>query len=104
MNIVKLRQEISQIIQDEVKTENVMEAVLKYKKEEEEERKEKIVNGIRAAQDKGIVFGRPRKKIPAQFEVVYEIYVSHRLSSRSAAKMLNVAQSTFLKWCSEHVN
>lgn len=102
MNIEKLQQEVHDIIQDDEKAQLVIKAVLKNKKEEEEKRKEKIVNGIRAAQNKGIVFGRPKKKIPAQFDVIYEMYENHRISSRSAAKMLGVAQSTFLKWCNEY--
>lgn len=102
MNVEKLRQEVYQIVQDDVKTEHVMNVVLESKKEEEEKRKEKILNGIKAAQNKGVVFGRPKKKVPPQFDVIYEMYMNHRISSRAAAKMLGVAQSTFLKWCNGH--
>ena len=102
MNIDKLHQEIYDIVQDDTKTALVVKLVIKNKKEEEAKRKQKIINGIKAAQDKGVVFGRPKKKIPEQFDIIYEMYEKHRVSSRAAARMLGVAQSTFLKWCNEH--
>ena len=98
MNAQKLTWEINCIIQDEIKTKQIIKLLQKYKKEDENKKKEKILYGIKEAQKKGVKFGRPKKKIPNQFDKVYELYINRQISSRSAAKMLGVAQSTFLKW------
>ncbi|MCD7769235.1 MAG: UPF0175 family protein [Oscillospiraceae bacterium] len=55
--------------------------------------------GIAAAQDRGVSFGRPRKPVPENFEDVKALYQEGRISSREAAKMVGICQDTFLRWC-----
>ena len=55
--------------------------------------------GIEAAQARGVRFGRPPMNRPKSFESVQTQWKQRLISSRSAAEMLGVSQSTFLNWC-----
>lgn len=54
--------------------------------------------GIAVAKVNDAAFGRPTKPIPDNFPAVADMYEKKLISSRGAAKRLNVAPSTFLKW------
>ena len=54
--------------------------------------------GILEAKKRGVRFGRPPIEKPADFEAVKSDYLAGEFSSREAAELLNVSQSTFLKW------
>ena len=54
--------------------------------------------GILAAKDRGVRFGRPPKPIPPQFETLLAQWKNREISSRKAAQQLGVAQETFLRW------
>lgn len=54
--------------------------------------------GIIAAQQRGVRFGRPPKPIPPQFETLLAQWKNKEISSRKAAQQLGVAQETFLRW------
>lgn len=54
--------------------------------------------GILAAKERGVRFGRPPKPIPPQFERLLAQWKRHEISSRKAAQQLGVAQETFLRW------
>ncbi|MCD7748607.1 MAG: hypothetical protein LUH42_00975 [Oscillospiraceae bacterium] len=62
-------------------------------------RKERQHEGIVAAQDRGVTFGRPRLPLPDNFEDVKNLWYSRQISSRTGAKMLGISQDTFLRWC-----
>ena len=55
--------------------------------------------GIQAAQARGVRFGRPPLIRPKSFESVRAQWQQHLISSRLAAEMLGISQSTFLNWC-----
>lgn len=65
---------------------------------ERENIRQRQLEGIRAAKQKGIQFGRPRLKIPKEFPVLKEEWIQRRLSSRKAAELLHVSHETFLRW------
>ena len=54
--------------------------------------------GIAAAKLKGVQFGRPKRIIPNEFENIQKKYRKGVISSRHAAKLLDVSQNTFLRW------
>lgn len=54
--------------------------------------------GIVAAMQRGVRFGRPPKPIPTNFETVLGQWRKREISSRKAAQQLGVAQETFLRW------
>lgn len=54
--------------------------------------------GILAAKERGVRFGRPPKPIPPQFDSLLAQWKGKEISSRRAAQQLGVAQETFLRW------
>jgi len=57
--------------------------------------------GIAEAKKRGVVFGRPPKPKPADFEAIKRDYLAETITSRRAAELSNVSQRTFLKWINE---
>lgn len=58
--------------------------------------------GISAARQRGVQFGRPRKKIPEAFGRLEQSWTRGEVSSREAARQLGVCQDTFLRWVREN--
>ncbi len=54
--------------------------------------------GIAAAKQKGVRFGRPKKPIPSTFPQYKAQWETGRISSREAARQLSISQDTFLRW------
>ncbi len=54
--------------------------------------------GIAAAKQKGVRFGRPKKPIPSTFPQYKALWETGQISSREAARQLSVSQDTFLRW------
>ena len=65
---------------------------------ERENIRQRQMEGIAAAKLKGVRFGRPRKPIPENFEEIKETWMSGKINSRQAAKILHISQDTFLRW------
>lgn len=73
--------------------------ILSYVAQTERENiRQRQKEGIAAAKSRGVRFGRPRKAIPPEFSGLREEWEKGRISSREAAKKLNVSQDTFLRW------
>lgn len=54
--------------------------------------------GIAAAKQRGVKFGRPKKQVPEEFARLREKWMQKEVSSREAAKRLGISQDTFLRW------
>ena len=63
--------------------------------------RQRQAEGIAAARANGVRFGRRPLERPAEFEYLCAEWVDGHLSSREAAKRLNVSQQTFLNWSKE---
>lgn len=73
--------------------------ILSYVAQTERENiKQRQREGIAAAKMKGVRFGRPPKPVPVEFESVRRKWQNGVINSRDAAKRLNIAQDTFLRW------
>ncbi len=73
--------------------------ILSYVAETERENiRQRQREGIAAARMRGVRFGRPRKVIPSEFASIKLGWEEGKISSRQAAKQLNIAQDTFLRW------
>lgn len=57
--------------------------------------------GIAAAKEQGIMFGRKPMERPVNFEYLKEQWTNNEVSARSAAKQLGITHSTFLRWVNE---
>ena len=68
---------------------------------ERENIKQRQKEGICAARQRGVVFGRPRKDVPENFWDIRNKWQENEISSRQAARSLGIAQSTFLRWVEE---
>ena len=60
--------------------------------------KQRQAEGIAAAKQRGVRFGRPPKEIPARFHELEDLWKRGRVSSREAAMELKVSYQTFLRW------
>ena len=76
--------------------------ILSYVAQTERENiRQRQMEGIAAAKLRGVQFGRPRKPVPEKFFNLKERWERGEISSRQAAKQLNIAQDTFLRWVHE---
>lgn len=57
------------------------------------------MEGISAAKERGIVFGRPNKKVPEQFPEVFTKWQNKSITLQDAAYLLNTSPNTFRRWC-----
>lgn len=60
--------------------------------------KKRQAEGINAAKQRGVKFGRPKLSIPEEFYQCKTLYETKQITSREAAVMLQVSQPTFLRW------
>lgn len=51
--------------------------------------------GIEAARERGVVFGRPTRPLPKNFEQIYAAYISKEITLSNAAKECGMPKSTF---------
>lgn len=64
---------------------------------ERENIKKRQAQGIAAAKQNGIRFGRPEKQMPENYCDIFEAYEKHELSSHQAAAECGISISTFYK-------
>ena len=64
---------------------------------EREHIRERQAQGIAAAKDRGVKFGRPAKELPPNFYSVLEKWQRQELSGREAARECDMPATTFLK-------
>ena len=65
---------------------------------ERESIRQRQAEGIAAAKDRGVRFGRPEKEIPGRFFLLYDDWKKGEISGREAARQLGVTHQTFFKW------
>ena len=69
---------------------------------ERENIRQRQAEGIRIAKEKGIHMGRPRLKLPDNFNEIAIKYHNKEITNEKAAKILNMARTTFLKYAKEY--
>ena len=60
--------------------------------------RQRQAEGIAAAKERGVRFGRKPLERPPEYESVKAVWQDGNISAREAAIQLNVAHKTFLKW------
>ncbi|OQC15913.1 MAG: putative DNA-invertase [Firmicutes bacterium ADurb.Bin080] len=60
--------------------------------------KQRQAEGIKTARKRGVHLGRPKFVLPDNFKEIVEKYKAKEITNINAAKLLNMNQSTFLKY------
>ncbi len=63
--------------------------------------RQRQAEGIAAAKEKGVKFGRAPMTRPAEYKNLKELFLKQQISARAAAKQLGITHSTFLRWIKE---
>lgn len=72
--------------------------LLSYVSENERcEIKQRQKEGIEAAKQKGVQFGRPPKALPEDFERIYSRWVEKQINSEEAARLSGLTRATFYR-------
>lgn len=65
---------------------------------ERENIKQRQAEGIRLAKERGVHMGRPKYLLPNNFDEIATLYLKREITCAGAAKELNMARDTFLKY------
>lgn len=65
--------------------------------------RERQAEGIAVAKARGVHFGRVRMEDPEEFDEYYESWKRGEISSRKAAKLLEMSHTTFYRRCREYM-
>lgn len=65
--------------------------------------KQRQAEGIAAAKSRGVKFGCEKNELPKQFEEYFKMWTEGEISTRKAAKKLNISHSTFYRRCKERM-
>jgi len=68
---------------------------------ERENIRRRQAEGIAAAKARGVKFGRPPRKRPAEFANIRAAWANNQISAREAARALGITHRTFLIWARE---
>ena len=76
--------------------------VLSFVAESERENiKQRQKEGIRIAKEKGVKFGRPRKKYPSYMKTIISKYTNKEISLMNAVNILGISKTTFYRLVKE---
>lgn len=64
--------------------------------------RQRQAEGIAAAKEQGVRFGRRPMARPAQYEALKEQWQRNEISARGAARQLGITHRTFLRWVNEN--
>lgn len=65
--------------------------------------KQRQAEGIVVAKAKGVRFGRQKKEMPHNFREYFERWENGEISTRKAARALNMSHTTFYRRCREEL-
>ena len=71
---------------------------------ERENIRQRQAEGIRIAKAKGVVFGRPKYRLPDNFKEIVHKYHKKEISHIEAINMLGLKRSTFFKYANQYKN
>ena len=78
---------------------DLVQQILSYVAQTERENiRQRQMEGIAAARQRGVQFGRPRIPVPEGFDGAKEKWQNGQITSRAAARQLGISQDTFLRW------
>lgn len=59
--------------------------------------RQRQMEGIEAAKLKGVRFGRPPKRLPSNFEIIYNKWMEKEISAEEAAQRCDITRATFYR-------
>ncbi len=68
---------------------------------ERETMKSRQAEGIRTAKARGVKFGRPRIKLPDDFENIVKQYLNKEITNKKACEILGMTRGTFFRYIKE---
>ncbi len=72
--------------------------ILSYVAQKEREKiKERQMEGIKIAKEKGVKFGRPKVSTPPNTNEILDQYINHKLTNIEAARIIGVSRGTFFR-------
>ena len=87
--------EISAIIGDDEKTEAVLAVIREMEKQRKAQNHKRQADGIAAAKERGVRFGRPPMEFPKNFEGIYDCYKNKAITGTHAAEVLGINRNSF---------
>ncbi|MCI9576260.1 MAG: hypothetical protein HFJ84_06300 [Clostridiales bacterium] len=90
----KLKQ-IEVIIDDKEKYDQVVILIQEMEEVERDYRAKRQADGIAAARERGVKFGRPQKPLPRNFKKIYECYQKDIITVAEAATCLQTSPVSF---------
>ena len=60
--------------------------------------RQRQAEGIQAARQRGVKFGRRPKEVAPEFEELYGLWTAGNCSARAAGRKLGISSHTFMKW------
>lgn len=88
-------EKIAAIIDDPAKTAAVLEILQAADDRQRVQRKQCQADGIRAAKERGVQFGRPCLKIPKNFPAIYEQYKNKTITITAASQAMKISRASF---------
>ena len=64
--------------------------------------KQRQMEGIRIAKEKGVKFGRPKVVTPPNTNDILDRYINHDITNTEAASLIEVSRGTFFRLVREH--
>ena len=64
--------------------------------------RERQMEGIRIAKEKGVKFGRPKVVTPPNTNDILDKYINHEITNTEAASLIGVSRGTFFRLVREH--
>ena len=86
---------IRQIIGDEERTQAVLLMIEEMENDRKQQNHRRQADGIAAAKERGVQFGRPRMQFPKNFDGIYNCYKSKAITATHAAEVLGVNRNSF---------
>jgi DNA invertase Pin-like site-specific DNA recombinase len=86
---------IRTIIDDEEKTKAVLTVIQEMEVHRKEQYHRRQADGIAAAKERGVRFGRPKMTFPKNFEGIYNCYRSKAITAVHASEVLGINRNSF---------
>ncbi|MDD5952994.1 MAG: hypothetical protein PUC32_05010 [Oscillospiraceae bacterium] len=86
---------IRRIIDDEERSQAVFALIEELEQQRRDQNHKRQADGIAAARERGVRFGRPKMAYPKNFEGIYNCYKSKAITGTHAAEVLGINRNSF---------